>query len=367
MRLSALAGGLVMAAGLLVLPVGTSVAEQSGPAAPVEQCTTPHPELAELSGLGADGESWYATNDGGTQLEVYVLDTNCSVRDVITSGTDPYDIEDLAVGQDGRVWLADTGDNRMRRNTVAIHVLSPDGGSTLHRLTYPDGPRDAEALLLDRDSTPYVVTKSPFGDSEVFRPAGPLRTPGPTALERVGSMSLSSTKTPGGPVSGGMSSTLITGGAVSSDGRVVALRTYTDAYLYPAPDGDVEAALTREPVRVPLPNEPQGEAIAFTPAGGLLSASEGAGEPVRLVRDATGLVPGARAAPGERGGENGTAAGQPGERGAANDGSVDGSAAGGTSTGDDTDALATIGIGAAVVALVLLIVARFRRRARRSG
>ena len=41
-------------------------------------------------------------------------------------------------------------------------------------------------------------------------------------------------------------------------------RTYTDAHLFAAPDGDVVAALGGTPVTVPLPGEPQGEAVALT-------------------------------------------------------------------------------------------------------
>ncbi|WFR71472.1 hypothetical protein P9209_21400 [Prescottella defluvii] len=80
-------------------------------------------------------------------------------------------------------------------------------------------------------------------------------------------MRLGPAHTPGGPVPVG-GSTLVTGGAVSADGTVAALRTYTDVYLYSAPDGNLVRALTTTtPVRVALPNQPQGEAIAFTPDG----------------------------------------------------------------------------------------------------
>jgi hypothetical protein len=116
-----------------------------------------------------------------------------------------------------------------------------------------------------------------------------LSSPGPTALESVGSLTIKSTDTPGGPV-GSIGSVLVTGAASSADGTVLALRTYTDAYLYSAPDGDIVAGLQRNPVRVPLPNERQGEAIAFEPDGTLLSGSEGVGEQIRAVRGATSLV-----------------------------------------------------------------------------
>lgn len=252
-------------------------------------CSIDDPRLAELSGLAVDGDRWYAVNDGGTRVEVFVLDSECQVRDVIVSPTDPYDVEDLAVASDGTLWLGDTGDNRKRRETVALHAVSPQGGSVLYRLKYPDGPHDAEALLLDRAGTPYIITKNSIGQSAVYRPKGELTSPGPTPLEHVGTLDISATDTPGGPV-GTIGTMLVTGAASTADGRVLALRTYTDAYLYPAPDNDVVAALGRPPTRIPLPGEQQGEAIAFAGDGTLLSAGEGIGSPVRTVADAAGRV-----------------------------------------------------------------------------
>ncbi|HWD03892.1 MAG TPA: hypothetical protein VG674_15730 [Amycolatopsis sp.] len=263
----------------------------AAPPAPGTLCTITDPRLGELSGLASDGAQRYAINDGGTSVRVFVLDRSCEVRKVLTASTDPYDVEDLARAADGTLWLSDTGDNGHKRSTVALLEMKPSGGSvTVHRLTYPDGPHDTEALLLDRSGIPYLVTKEVFGDSAVYRPAGPLASPGPTPLEKVGSLAFRSTGTPGGPVAG-FGSVLVTGGAVSADGTVVALRTYTDAYLYPAPDGDVLAALKRTPVRVPLPHEKQGEALAFDPDGTLLSAGEGVGQPLRAVPNATALLP----------------------------------------------------------------------------
>ncbi|NKQ52953.1 hypothetical protein HFP15_08680 [Amycolatopsis sp. K13G38] len=269
---------------------------------PATVCTVTDKRITELSGLVSDGRNWYAINDGGTSVQVFVLGRDCVVQRVITNSTDPYDVEDLARSQDGTLWLSDTGDNDKKRDTVALLAVTPQGKTTLYRLTYPDGAHDAEALLLDRKGTPYLVTKNPFGDSGVYRPSGELRSPGPTPLERVGSLRFKTTDTPGGPV-GGFGSVLVTGGATSADGTVIALRTYTDAYLYPAPDGDVAAALGRDPVRIPLADEQQGEAIAFEQDGTLLSGGEGTGRPIRAVKGATALVTPATtdAAPGAGG------------------------------------------------------------------
>lgn len=292
MRAVIISTASTLLASLALLGSAQVAAAQPG-GGPEELCRMNDKRIGELSGLVSDGSRWYATNDGGTKITVWVLGRNCQVERTIANPADPLDIEDLARDPSGALWLADIGDNQKKRPTVALHKLDPDGESVLYRLSYPDGPRDAEALLLGRDGVPHVVTKAVLGPAAVYRPAGPLTSPGPTALTRVGEVRLNSTDTQGGPpnVPHAIGSAVVTGGAVSADGRVVAIRTYTDAYLYSAPDGDIMAALGREPIRVPLPNEPQGEAIAFAPDGTLLSASEGVGQPIRAVADAVARVP----------------------------------------------------------------------------
>ncbi|QCQ93791.1 hypothetical protein E7742_05720 [Rhodococcus sp. SGAir0479] len=262
-------------------------------------CTPTDPVLEELSGLAVAGGAIHGIGDSGSDDAVVVLDDTCAVTETVPVPVDPYDIEDLGVGPDGRLWLADTGDNERARATVALIDLDPrSGGGRLHRLTYPDGPHDAETLLVQRDGVPLIVTKEVLAADGIYRPAGgtvvgELASPGPTALERVGEIRLGPTDTPGGPVPVG-ASTLVTGGAVSADGTVAALRTYTDVYLFSAPDGDLVRALTTgTPARVALPDEPQGEALAFTPDGALLAGSEFAGgppPPLQILRGATDLA-----------------------------------------------------------------------------
>jgi hypothetical protein len=208
-------------------------------------------------------DQFLAMNDGGDQVSVFMLDAGCQVVDVHTAAVDPYDPEDMAVAADGTVWLADTGDNKSVRTTVALIALRPDGSTSVYRLTYPDGAHDAEALLLPPDGTPYIVTKEILGASGVYRPAVALVDGGTVALAKVASVNLTVTGTPGGPV-GQAGQLLVTGGAVARDGSAIALRTYTDAYVWPLSGSDVPGALAAAPVRTPLPDSPQGEAISFS-------------------------------------------------------------------------------------------------------
>lgn len=321
--------------------LGGPVPASAAPAAPEPLCTVKDSRIGELSGLVSDGSRMYAINDGGTKVQVFVLGRDCKVQKVLTDRTDPFDVEDLARTPDGTLWLSDTGDNQKGRLTVALLEMSPAGKVTLHRLTYPDGQHDTEALIMDKAGTPYLITKDILGEARVYRPQGPLGSPGPTNLEKVGTVKIATTDTQGGPV-GAIGSVLVTGGASSADGTVVALRTYTDAYVYPAPDGDVLAALQRTPVRIPLPGEKQGEAIAFDPDGTLLSGSEGVGEPIRAVRGAAALA--ASAAP-------------------SSDGKPTSSASGGSaSDGGGVPVLPAAGIAVAVVGLGWFGFSRLRRR-----
>jgi hypothetical protein len=261
------------------------------------------PRLAELSGMTVvDGRIW-AMPDGGRRVQLYEVDPDgCAITATRTADVDPEDPEDLAAGPDGSLWVSDTGDNDRRRGTVAVIVLPARGDPRLHRLTYPDGPHDAEALLVDGAGRPVVVTK------EVGRPTGVYRTefaldgtapegPGPMQLRRIGDLPLPASDTPGGPI-GQLGPGVVTGAGATVDGGVVALRTYTDAWLYRVRDGDVAAALVAGPaLRIPLPDEPQGEAIAFAADGSLLSGSEARGGvrgEIRSVPGAVGLLDAAR-------------------------------------------------------------------------
>lgn len=198
---------------------------------------------------------------------------------------------------------------------------------------------------------PYIITKDPLGTAGIYRPAAELVSGQTAPLEQVGSLRMRSTDTSGGPLPSGFGSVTVTGAAMSADETVVAVRTYTDAYLYPVPAGDVLAALKREPLRIPLPNEPQGEAIALSPDGTLLSASED--------QQSIRAVPGAVAAANSFGGSHtppsprGSSDREPSEPGAV-----------GQRESRETSFGRTLLFAGALAAAIVVITGVFRRRKR---
>jgi hypothetical protein len=276
-----------ISAGAAVVPIGPLA--HAAPLAAGTACVVTDPRLDEASGLVSTPTGYVAINDGkpGTSvLRLYVLDRGCRITRVITDqGFDPLDPEDLARTADGTLWVADTGDNDRERQTIAIDRIPPGTSrGTTYRLNYPDGAHDAEALLVQPDGTAIVVTKQLSGVAGVYASTRPLTGPGATVpLRAAGSVSLSPTDTQGGPDSGGFGTILVTGAAVSADGRRLALRTYTDAYEWSVSGTDYAAALTgSDPRRTPLPGEPQGEAISFASDGAsFVTMSEGTRQPIR--------------------------------------------------------------------------------------
>ena len=130
----------------------------------------------------------------------------------------------------------------------------------------------------------FVVTKSYTGTSAVY--AAPARLgPGLNTLTRVASFQTRPTGTAGGPA-GPLGQLSTTGGDVSPAADRVVVRTYTDAYEWVVPGGDVAAAFAGTPTVTALPETGQGEAIAYDSDGrSWVTTSEGRGAPVhRVVR-----------------------------------------------------------------------------------
>jgi hypothetical protein len=267
------AAAAVAGAGLGKAPAPSSsgAAATPAPGAGQQVCNITDSRLQEISGLAAVDTGYLAVNDSNpdpSEMRIYRLDNQCKVTSTTAYPSDARDPEDVAVAPDGTVWVADTGDNDAKRSTVALWKLAPgERTPVIHRLTYPDGAKDAEALLINGDGTPIIVTRE-AGKPGLYVPSAPLvaRSNTGVALRRVGQFDLPASQT-SNPL-GQIGRQVVSGGATAPDGKRVALRTYADALEWDVPDGDVVKAITTGKPRVtPLPNEPQGESITYARDG----------------------------------------------------------------------------------------------------
>lgn len=245
--------------------------------------------ITECSGL-----AWSRTqpilwlhNDSGDRARFYGVGGDGRLLAVVNlSGAQARDWEDMARGPwsggGDALFLADIGDNARARSSVRIYRV-PEPPVDLQAapvdmaidvfdafdLTYPDGPHDAETLLVDpATGDVYIVTKEVLGESVVFFAAAPAHGDR-LELVAVDSLSFGSAALLGGR--------LITGGDVAPDGGQVILRSYDRAFVFRRwPGSPLATSFATEPCRVPIAAEPQGEAVAFTPDGrGYVTVSEG--------------------------------------------------------------------------------------------
>ncbi len=234
--------------------------------------TLQDPQLDESSGLAVSGRHQgvlWTHNDGGDVAEVFGVDRRgATTARVILAGIDPYDPEALAPGRgpDGEpvLFLADIGDNLRSRDDVSVFRFDEPAqlgdttvDATWFRFTYPDGPHDAEALLVDPRGRLLIATKDISGQGLYRAPRRPVtRDVGSNRLTRVADVP-----------------SLVTDGAYLPDGRFV-LRSYSAVFVYDRPGHEV--------ARADLPGQPQGESVA---ADGrrLLVGSEGVRSQVLAV------------------------------------------------------------------------------------
>lgn len=260
--------------------------------------------IAESSGLVVStvhDDLAYTINDSGNADVVFAVrvSTGEVVGTTTVTGTAWQDTEALML-HDGRLWVADVGDNLAQRKDTALYAIDepgPDDGSarsTRYPVGYSDGPVDVESLAVDAEGRFLLVTKELLA-GRVLRLPADLSTDETNVPEPVGEPTL----------------LMATDASTSPDGRFVVVRNYIAAAVLDATD----LSLVRSEA---LPDQPQGETVAFEPSGGsYLIGSEGS--PWELVRvgfsagEAGQAAPSATPTPSAS--PSATAADQPGEIG----------------------------------------------------
>lgn len=232
------------------------------------------PELDEASGLAhsrSDNNYLWSHNDSGGEPWVYLFtQTGVGSGRVELEGANNIDWEDMAIGSGpdddlDYLFLGDIGDNRAIRDEYQIYRF-PEPDLNVNNLPlslvlqnedydrinfiYDDGPKDAEALMVDPITKNIYLISKREEKVGVYELAFPQSINALDTARRIMSLPY----------------TFITAADISASGNEILIKNYLNVYHW---QQDVEQPVTipellaRPANRLEYTPEPQGEAIAW--------------------------------------------------------------------------------------------------------
>jgi hypothetical protein len=234
------------------------------------------PLLNEASGLAVSRnrpELLWSHNDSGHPNRLFVINAAGQEFGYFTiTGAGSRDYEDICIGPGpttgvNYIYLGDIGDNLAQCNYIVIYRfpepdlsnVQPGGTYAIDQneverfeFTYPNGPRDAETLMIDPLTQElFIVTKRDFR-SLIYKTPQPLVSGTRSELTLLAQL----------PFNG------IVAGDIQADGSQIVLKDFSKLYVWERlPNESVIDAMERQPQHLPYDLEPQGESIAIHPNG----------------------------------------------------------------------------------------------------
>ncbi|GAB3889690.1 PE-PGRS family protein [Spirosoma agri] len=239
-------------------------------------------QIDEASGLADSrtqpGNLWIE-QDSGSPAELALLGYDGTVKGkmAIPNATN-VDWEDMAIGpgpQDGKnyIYIADIGDNNAQRPGCVIYrfiepasLQAAIGQVERINFKYPDGARDAEAIIVDPQTRDTWIISKREEKVHLYRLPYPQDINQVTTLQAYGELPF----------------TYVTSAGISPDGSEIVLRTYLQVFYWKREAGQsVADAMQKGTARQLIAKaEPQGEAIGFDKDGkGFFTISERATNP----------------------------------------------------------------------------------------
>lgn len=226
-------------------------------------------DITESSGIVASrkypGVFWTHTDSGGKPVLCAMSREGKTISE-ITVAAKNVDWEDLAIDDEGHLFISDTGNNGSRRKEVFVYrVDEPDPHAkpagdlkvtATYRLRYAAQPFDGESLFIWKGKG-YLISKVFPGLSPVLYSFKLEGSSQPLTLQREATLPIRSS---------------VTGADISADGSELAVMTVTGPYLFKI-DGDPLKAATATPRHVSHFNLNM-EGVCFV-AEGVLATTEG--------------------------------------------------------------------------------------------
>lgn len=220
--------------------------------------------INEASGIADSkinpGYLW-VEEDSGNPPQLYLLDhTGSSVKKIYVKGASNIDWEDIALANGPDVakkylYIGEIGDNDAVHTISAFYRMEEPLASTdtvrsfdLIRFSYADGPRDAEAFLVDDASKDIFIITKRDAKARVYKIGYPYSTATVNTAIFVQDL----------PYTGVVSA------AASNDGKSIIVKTYPALYHYARTAGETIAqTLQKTFTTLGYQLEPQGEAVGF--------------------------------------------------------------------------------------------------------
>lgn len=245
-------------------------------------------ELSEISGLFISNNNLlFLHNDSGDTSRFFAIDAKGNLVSTLyfTGETSKKnfgvtDCEDMAGGpgpvkDKSYIYLGDIGDNGNNRPYVTVYRF-PEPSKLLSimqveseavHLKYPNGPQDAETLMIDPISKELIIISKRQDTVGIYSAPLNFKNKDTITMKKQGSLFL--------PGKGLFK--YVVSGDISRDGRQIILKTYTNVYYWLRNGKEsISQTLKRAPTKLPYIMEPQGEAVGFTPDGkAYYSISEG--------------------------------------------------------------------------------------------
>jgi len=253
-------------------------------------------QLNEISGIAASGifkAIYYIHNDSGDTSRFFSISPDGKLKNTIYYKGDPNekqgvkDCEDIAVGigpVPGKsfIYMGDIGDNNAVRKYITIYRIEEQPSWAkdnlinatavpLH-LKYPDGPKDAETLMIDPIEKLICIVSKRHDTVGVYTTPLNYKANDTLVLTRRTKLFFEGLK----PFK------WITAGDISRDGQQVLLKNYEKVYYWHRNGKEhIWQTMLRKPEELPYQAEKQGEAIGFTLDGkGYYTTSEGVFSPI---------------------------------------------------------------------------------------
>lgn len=213
------------------------------------------PPLAESSGAiisrSHPGRFW-SLNDSGNPATLFLADTTATIHGFVRlAGVENTDWEAISAGPCGSAWclyVGDIGDNRAIRRSVTIHRVVEPGMAELRAqsatpldslvVRYPDGPTDAESIVVTRAGDVAIITKGRTGRASAYWIAASEWSRGHATARSIGELPIRTSLLLG---------QLVTDAALTVDEQTFAVRTYQEVYFF-----------RRTPASRWLPDQPNG-------------------------------------------------------------------------------------------------------------